>query len=177
MLSEKMLTNVEAAWVAAVVDCEGTLSIHTPWNKERHNRNLQYVCRVHMTDEAVITRLKDLCGGSSSPVKRRNPKHRDSWRWDTYANGLRGLLPQLLPYLIVKKRHAEIMIGILNKNSRGPGKQMSFNELRPLLYELRGLQKCGFPSDIDKICATFREANYPDRILRRDPITRRFVCK
>jgi hypothetical protein len=32
------LTDVQSAWVAAVLDCEGMLTIHTPWNKQRKKR-------------------------------------------------------------------------------------------------------------------------------------------
>ena len=174
---DELLTDVQAAWIAAVIDCEGMLSIHTPWNKIRRNRNLQYNCRVQMTDEKIILQLQTFCGGSTRTNTRPKTHYRQSWCWNIYANGLRWLLPQLLPYLIVKQRHAAIAIEVLSKNSRGPGNQMSFETIKPLLYELRGLQKSGFPSDINKICATFREANYPHRVHKRDPNTRRFVCQ
>ena len=169
----KKLSNMDALWIATVLDCEGTLSIHTPWNKIRRNRNLQYFARVQMTNRDVILKLKNLCGGSMG-YKPPKEKRAENWYWNITANGLRWLLPQLLSYFIVKKRHAKIILEVLSKNKRGPNNQMSFEELRPLLIELKSLQKTGCQGSIDTIRATFREGQRQN-VTKKDTKTGRFM--
>ena len=164
---------MDALWVATVLDCEGTLSIHTPWNKIRKNRNLQYFARVQMTNKEVILKLRTLCGGSMG-WKGAYERRAESWYWNITANALRWLLPQLFPYFIVKKRHAEIILIVLSKNKRGPNNQMPFDELKPLLVELKSLQKNGCQGSVEKIRATFREGQ-KQNIGKHDSKTGQFT--
>lgn len=175
MYEKDKLTSVEAAWVAAVIDCEGMITVHTPWNKQRQNRNLQFYTRVHMTDLGVIDRLHKLCGGSKKACKRAKPHYLDSWYWNVSSNGMRWLLPQLLPFLIAKHRHAEIALEILSRNRRGFRGQMPFTELEPLLVEMRSLQKGGYKGDISKIRATFRNPTTPHTANNRNRQTGRYT--
>lgn len=150
------LTTEERIWVAAVIDCEGMITIHTPWNKQRHNRNLQHYCRVQMTELEMIKRLHAICGGSMKKSTLCASMRTEAWYWNLTAGGLRWLLPQILPFLMAKKRHAEIALKVLAGNQRGRGRQMPFETLRPLLVEMRSLQKSGYNGDIDKIRASLR---------------------
>lgn len=54
--------------------------------------------------------------GYKSPIGKGN--RRDQYWWNVSPEGLRWLLPQVLPYLLVKKKHAEIVLELLSKNSR-----------------------------------------------------------
>jgi len=136
------LTESEAVWIAAVIDCEGTLTVHTAWNKARHNHNLQFFGRVEMVGAEVPSRLQTLCGGSRWRSRSRQPNGRPRTVWNITSNGLRWLLPQLLPYLIVKHRHAEILLELLAGNPQGRhgcAYKTSFNRLQELMAELRTL--------------------------------------
>lgn len=155
------LTPENCAWIAAVIDCEGMLTVHTPVNKYRGGRNLQVYARVQMTVQSVPDRLKELCGGTLGAMRRRSPNdaNQPSCYWNLASNGLRWLLPQILPYLLVKRRHAEIIIRILATNRRGRRDRMSFTELEPLLREIRFLNQRGKKSDISKHIPRASELN------------------
>ena len=149
------LSQIDAVWIAAVIDCEGTLTIHTPLNKYRNGRNIQVFARVDMSDEPVPRRLYELCAGSFKPLHRRasdNPMWKGHSYWNISSNGLRWLLPQIHPYFIVKKRHSEIVQEVLRRNRRGMRRdQMCHAELYPLIAEIRSLNKGGSHAHLDKI--------------------------
>lgn len=156
------LSDIDAAWIAAVIDCEGTLTVHTPYNKHRNNRNIQIFCRVDMTDDGIPRRLHKLCAGTFRELHRRpnDPvTNRPHCYWNLSSNGLRWLLPQIYPYMIVKKRNAEIIAEILRRNGRGSkSSQIPHAELYPLIAELRSLNKGGSHAHMDKVFPSTRQS-------------------
>jgi hypothetical protein len=152
------LALTDRAWIAAVIDCEGTLTIHTPWNKRRDSRNIMIFAKVDMTDDSIPLRLQSLCGGSFNPLQQRpfqkNPRAKPNCIWQLSSNGLRWLLPQIYPYLLIKRRHAEILTEVLTTNTRGrrsASVQMPFGRLNELITELRFLNQRGVKADLTKI--------------------------
>ena len=136
------LSESERTWVAACIDCEGTITIHLPWDHVHKCRNLQFYIRVNMVKRGIPERLRVLCGGSFRPKVRMFGKNRrDQFYWNISANGARWLLPQIIPYMYDKKRHAEIMLHILERN--GVEKRMPRSDLFPLITELRSLNAKG----------------------------------
>lgn len=156
------LSDLDAAWIAAVIDCEGTLTAHAPYNKQRGNRNIQIFCRVDMTDEGIPRRLHKLCAGTFRELHRRPndpPTNRPHCYWNLSSNGLRWLLPQIYPYMIVKKRNAEILMEILKRNGRGSKRsQMPHAELYSFIAELRTLNKGGSYAHMDKVFPSTRQS-------------------
>lgn len=156
--NQEPLQGWQAAWIAAVIDCEGTMTIHTPMNKYRGNRNIQVYTRVEMTDEQIPLRLQLLCGGSFRGLKAvSNPLAKPRCYWNLASNGLRWLLPQIMPYLIVKQRHAQIITMVLDQNKRGMKNPMPFSELYEKIAELRTLNQRGFQADLSLIRSTTAE--------------------
>jgi len=144
--SEPELSEINKAWVAAIIDCEGTLTIHRPYNKQRKSYNMQYWCRVEMVGHQIPERLHELCGGTY--IKDKIPakgNRRARTYWNITPAGLRWLLPQIIPYMLVKRRRGEIILEILTKRRRGMRqKYMSDIELLKLYREVRRLNRKGF---------------------------------
>jgi|SRR3990167_4048932 len=138
-----------AIWIAAVIDCEGTLTVHLPFNKISGGRNLQVFGRVEMINYDVPFLLHTLCGGSMSKPKQKGNR-RNHFMWNISSNGLRWLLPQIMGHLIVKKRHAEILLKILSGNPSGRNGsryKMPYESLRKLIIELRTINYKGKTAD------------------------------
>lgn len=129
------LSESQCAWVAAVIDCEGMLTIHTP------NNHVQIFSKVNMVGNEITERLHVLTGGSCFESKARPPHERKQYIWHLASNGLRWLLPQILPHLLVKRRHAEILIEVLANNWRGH--RMNQITLDERIKELRALNTRG----------------------------------
>ena len=149
------LNREDAKWIAAVLDCEGTISVHTPWNKKRNNRNIVVFAKVEMIGYAIVERLHILCGGSLWKNIRQKGNRREHCLWNITSNGLRWLLPQIMPFLLIKKRHAEIVLEVLLNNERGKRPtQMKYERLAELLTEIRKLNGRGLTPDLRKIIPT-----------------------
>lgn len=141
------LSVAEASWVAACIDCEGTITAHAVPDKSRSYRGVQVFSRVQMTCQLVPQRLRQLCGGSFSGPKPRQAGHKPIYLWNIAANGCRYLLPQILPTLLTKRRQAEVALAILGGNRQGHS--MPNGELVPLLEEMRRLNARGLPGTAD----------------------------
>lgn len=130
------LSEADRAWVAACLDCEGTITAFAKSNKHRgRTRGVGVAVKVSMTALPVLQKLHSLCLGSLfGPVKAKRG-HSDIYVWCLAANGCRYLLPQILPHLLLKRRQAEIVLQILDGNR--PGKSMPNEQLIPLLEQIR----------------------------------------
>lgn len=78
--------------------------------------NLTIVVAVVMTDKKTIDWLAATTGTEASVyfTKPRNSKHKPSWAWRLPIAEARELLPQCLPYMVTKKRNAEIFIELID---------------------------------------------------------------
>ena len=117
------LTGTQKAYIAGFVDGEGCISI-TRENKHNGNGH-QAVFRVCDTHIGVLNYLCAITGlgyvkpwvGSSTErraVRFKNCK--PQWRWQFSSNGMRELLPEILPYLVVKREVAQVALELLQRN-------------------------------------------------------------
>lgn len=107
----RIWSEAELAYLAGIVDGEGYLTVH------RH-KNCSYstTLGVTNTDVRMIHWLHQHFGGSSGPTSRRKenprfkPNWKPSWAWRATSSDLDLILRSLIPYLVVKKRQAELVI-------------------------------------------------------------------
>ncbi len=100
-------------YVAGFLDGEGAISLR--------EQNGYYQCRVSVsnTDRTVLDLLRGDYGGLEVRLmSNRNPNARASFQWIINGRDAVPLLQETLPFLIVKKRHAEIALEYLTKLSR-----------------------------------------------------------
>jgi hypothetical protein len=105
-----MWTDTELAYLAGIIDGEGTLFIQ----RRMDNGTWTYWPRMQVanTNREVIIWLHKVFGGSmyDKPRKKHNPKWKLQYQWYSRISEMDKFLPLIIPYLIIKKPHAEIMM-------------------------------------------------------------------
>jgi hypothetical protein len=147
------MSEVEKAWLAGVIDGEGSILVsRIAPNKGHYRRGFYYAARLEIANcnEAFLRKVVDLIGkGSVCLIKEKRLLWRDRWQYTGSSIVLKGILPQVLPYLLVKRRVAEKMqeyLGFVDANPiDGPMKIPSgFDRKRDRLYgEIKRLNERG----------------------------------
>lgn len=103
-----MPTDTDFAWAAGFIDGEGCLDFG-----RNLARRMPFIPRVTVgnTDEPALAALVDLFQGSISVRRRPDPRHQPMFAWQvTGATGCRRVLEPILPFLVVKRTQAEVML-------------------------------------------------------------------
>ena len=120
VFSDKMLSPVEAAYVAAMIDGEGTLSIWPTKSSYRRNYTLTSHLSIAGTDRQHIERVIEMMGNGRLDVEpKSNPKHKCLYRAQLVATQIRCVLPQIRPYLQLKTRQADLILEYFTLQDRG----------------------------------------------------------
>lgn len=133
------------AWAAGFVDGEGCISLY-----ERKDRKTGYYIKLHVanTNKASLERLQALFGGSIQYIQRGSPERnwKPSFAWIVSHVKAHNALVELLPYLFVKKKQAELAVQA--RESVGPVGVAVTDEhrtkLNSLLQEFRSLNMKGW---------------------------------
>lgn len=107
------LTEAQAAWVAALLDGEGTIGVYR--RRKQGNRSgfyYQPIVSVGNTCEALITRFNELVNSNATSTRQNGskPTNKEIFYTHVYQRAVPELLLQLLPHLIAKRRQAELVI-------------------------------------------------------------------
>lgn len=133
--------DTDLAWAAGIIDGEGCISLN---NEHR----VQYLLRISVTntDLRMLTRLRDLFGGSvCGPLKRYKVHHKDRWVWDIKASKAESAIRAMFPYFVTKKQEAELglqaraLIGKVGSNHNPNREQLAW--LKGQLSSLKGHQR------------------------------------
>jgi hypothetical protein len=149
----RKLTEVERAWLAGVIDGEGSILIAkiTPETAYRR-RGFYYSARLEIanSNNTFLQRVMELIGkGSTSSTKEKHPNWKDKWQYTGYTSVLKAILPQILPYLIVKKRVAEKVLEYIDfveaNQVDGPMEVPDglYEKIDTLYYEIKKLNERG----------------------------------
>ena len=135
----KQLTETQKAYTAGFIDGEGCISI----TRDKNSHNTTF--RVTNTNKAVLEYLCEITGVGyirkfiPSKTNRRAERFKNTqtqWAWQTSANGIRELLPEILPYLIVKQEVALTALELLkDKLPRGLSSTPEEHARRAPLYD------------------------------------------
>ncbi len=121
----RVLTEVERAWLAGVIDSEGSVFISkvNP-RKIRYRRGFFYrpELSVANSDPRLLARVRELIGKGyyGRDKSNQNPIWKDKWQYKGSGTVLRRVLPQILPYLTVKRAVAEAMLRYLEFVDKNP---------------------------------------------------------
>jgi hypothetical protein len=108
------------AYVAGIVDGEGSISIINHRRKATHKHTWELVMAVSNTQLWLIEFLHSQFGGwMDSRTHYGNRKK--SWRWTMCANKASEFLELVLPYLQLKRQNAELAIAFQKRRGQ-PGK-------------------------------------------------------
>jgi hypothetical protein len=106
------------AYFAGAIDADGFISIQKTVRKNKSKTpHIYYNAKIGLTttnNTAVLDMLKENFGGAVYSYKPSNPNHRPWSVWQTSDKQARDVLMILRPYLMAKKRHAELVIDFVN---------------------------------------------------------------
>jgi len=135
--SEKVMTATEAAYMAGFVDGEGTISvIRAKRSGNRAGYRLQPYFVIPNTNTEVLDAIIAMCGNGRL-LQQTNPllpTHKTLYTIRFSPNQIRYVLPQLMPYLLVKAKQAAYLMEFLGINTVG---RRVFGEKQNRLDEIR----------------------------------------
>lgn len=148
------LLETQKAWLACALDTEGTLSIYECQRRSRHTSQFKSRITICNTNDLFIYEIKKLCPDSFINPKRGNAIQRHENRWKSLfeielnVDEARRILVLIMPYLIVKRRQAELMLEFLNLrhiNNHLPNRLRGQNSVqyRRIVEEMKKLNKRG----------------------------------
>lgn len=100
------------AYTAGFVDGEGSIQIN-PARASAKSKVAYWNASVHVAqnDRSILDALAEVWDiGTVNTYDGRGVRVRSNSRWSIYGREVDFLLPRILPYLQVKRRHAEIII-------------------------------------------------------------------
>jgi len=108
-------TEAQLAYLAGIIDGEGSFYIGI-------TKNRKFNCRIYVvnTNEDLIKWLKETFGGLIyKRTSIKNPHWKTRYEWVLDKTAIDPVCQQIIPYLIIKKKHAEIMIDFRNSFIKG----------------------------------------------------------
>ena len=99
------MKRIDLAYAAGIIDGEGYIGIGV-----HHRPHHRLSVTVGMTDSLVPTWLWITFGGSLNEYQRHHVGWRSIWVWRICDRQAGEFLPQILPYLKVKREHAKLAI-------------------------------------------------------------------
>lgn len=121
-----MRTELDLAYAAGVIDCDGSISIKTNRSKRR-NPSFSAMARVSNTKLSLVQWFRDTFGGSFC----RNGKNNGHpfYQWAIHSQQARQFLNEVLPFLKLKQKQAMIAIELQEGLYISDRKNLSEEEL------------------------------------------------
>jgi hypothetical protein len=114
----RQLSETERMWLAGVIDGEGSIFIVklTRGLAAQGRRGFRYIPVISLssTSEAFVRKVREIIGrGAVNFTEEKRLNWKDKWYYRCGGLVVRGLLPQLLPHLLIKREVAEKMLQYL----------------------------------------------------------------
>ena len=145
------LTDVECAYLAGLVDGEGCLNFYRTSNRSC-TKGYTFVARMAISNCHVETLigLRERIGFGRVVQKPKQPGNRKiGYNLCFDAREVRLLLPAILPYLRIKRKQAELVLGFVNRQKWGGQKgglsQVEHDMRASEHAQLRELNRRGLP--------------------------------
>lgn len=110
-------------YLAGFLDGDGCITLGCPRTTSSGGRGYSVFVNAVNTDIRPLEMFRDVFGGSLSPMGRGNEKHSPSFQWSVAAEKAIPVVVALMPFLILKRRDAEIALefqALLRGSKRGP---------------------------------------------------------
>lgn len=129
----------DAAWAAGFLDGEGCVSVVRCTHKGVAREQVQVLVDAAQVKPEPLRKLAVLFGGTV----RFNPRQQGIYTWRVYGRKAGVVLTAVLPYLVGKRRQAELCLELLSLQG-GPGQRRSdavYARALGIAEELRGLNQ------------------------------------
>lgn len=107
------LTVAELAYIAGIVDGEGSISLFSGYTNKTH---VYPVVKVANTDRKLIDWLRDTVGVGAVYHSRSRNGCKDVYHWHVASAEAYELLCQIRPYLIIKAHRADVVTALWEEN-------------------------------------------------------------
>jgi len=109
------MTETEKAWLAGIFDGEGCV-----WCRWPKRKNV--IVEIKMTHFETIHRINSLFQGriATGALSKNAFGRKPQWRWSLDTRGSRLFLSLVLPYLVTKRREAEIALQLCDRGPNVP---------------------------------------------------------
>ncbi|RKX50680.1 MAG: hypothetical protein DRP25_05140, partial [Thermotoga sp.] len=114
---------MDLKYLAGLFDGEGSVAIvkaKTQYSSPNYILNI----RIVNTNKELLEKIKSKFGGSvikKTKNKLYGKNHNVCWVWIAQSNIAKNILERILPYLIIKKKHAEIGIKFQTYKQKNKG--------------------------------------------------------
>jgi len=117
----KHLSDVEKAYIACAIDCEGTISLR------RHKKSWKPYMAITNTNKEFLENIRRMCNAGRIKAKKMRVLCRAGsvalvrYCYDLIFNvrEIERLLPQILPYLVIKRERAELLLRYFKLKKEG----------------------------------------------------------
>jgi len=108
-----MGTDLDIAWMAGIVDGEGTfVTWKTTSSRGKKVNWFKYRLSVAMINQIAVQKCKDISGYGTVSQNRLTSTGKPVWSWKVEAKTAAKVAILLLPYLVVKRNQAELFISL-----------------------------------------------------------------
>jgi hypothetical protein len=132
----------DKVWLAAVLDCEGTISVHRSGQWYKPTLNVTSTCidlvrKVEqVTDAGFVTK-------QAFAQFKNHPEWKTPWRWEVHRlDKVAVILKEVIPWMIVKRKQAELLLEFCEKRLKHPHHPLTEEE-RNLADRIRQLNTRG----------------------------------
>lgn len=106
------MSETECSWLAGVIDGEGSILLSKAFSR-LYRRGFFYRPQLEISNSnrPFLIRIAEVIGeGTIHRNKKGDESTRTRWAYIASAGVLRAILPQILPYMIVKRERAKKML-------------------------------------------------------------------
>ena len=139
MVTHLCLTEIEKSWLASAIDFEGCLGLYS--SPRKGSGQWSPTLQIGVCNKELVEELCKLCQTNGYySYQPKNNNHREVFRFVLRPNKLRWLLPQILPYLIIKQKQAELLLEALKilKDKGGKGERIGLISQKIKILNQRG---------------------------------------
>lgn len=127
LFSDRVMSPTEAAYFAGIVDGEGTIGLYrTKRSASTGGHRIMPMLAASNTNFLLLEWLRNACGNGILSLQCKNQPHQKNGYCIRFtSNQIRHILPQILPYLVIKAEQARLMLQFLEVTQHGRIRQFS----------------------------------------------------
>lgn len=123
----KVLSDVQAAYLAGIIDGEGCITITKATHKKAGRlgycyRPVLHVANTHVNVMVLLQRQTGL--GRARKFDDARPNRKERWQWMIWSQQAAQIVRRVLPFLIIKKKQAMIFLRFVDfvKTCKSPSR-------------------------------------------------------